>query len=285
MIKKYGTLVRLKNINDAEASFKKLKDMGFSYCQLVFKPEKYVMEDAAFIKKAAENQKVKIVSLFAGYYDNFTKWDMYDDYKTAGINSKKYGKKRIEYVKSAALFAKKMGVDDVLIHAGFVANNPFSAEYKYMKKCVTNFAEFCKKIGANVILETGGESPVTLLRLIEDINLGNIYANLDTANLIMYGFGSPVEAVCTLNKHIRSMHIKDGVPPTEPNVLGKETPVGEGYVDFKRVFCELEKVGFCGPVIIEREIEGDKQIEDLQKAVKYLDTEIFGKQDKVVNYE
>jgi len=274
-MKEYGTLVRLKNVENAEASFKKLKEMGFSYCQLVYKPEKYTDEDAKVIKLAAENQNVKIVALFAGYNDDFTKWDMYNDYKTAGINSKKYGKKRIQYIKSAAIFAKNLGVDDVLIHAGFVANNPFSSEYKYMKKCVTNFAQFCKKIGVNVILETGGESPVTLLRLIEDINLGNIYANLDTANLIMYGFGNPVDAVYTLNKHIRSMHIKDGVPPTTPNVLGAEMPVGEGFVDFKKVFAELKKVGFDGPVIIEREIEGDKQLEDLQKAIKYLDAEIF----------
>ncbi len=274
-MKEYGTLVRLNDINKAEEHFLKLKEMGFSYCQLVYKPEKYVKEDAQAIKEAAEKQNIKIVSLFAGYYDNFTKWDMYGDYKTAGINSRKYGKKRIEYVKSAAAFAKNMGVDDILIHAGFIANNPFSREYKYMKKCLINLAEYCKSIGVNVILETGGESPVTLLRIIEDINLGNIYANLDTANLIMYGFGNPVDAVVTLNKHIKSMHIKDGVPPTTPNGLGKETPVGEGYVDFKKVFGELKKVGFSGPVIIEREIEGEKQSEDLQKAIKYLDTEIF----------
>jgi len=48
-MKEYGTLVRLKNVENAEASFKKLKEMGFSYCQLVYKPEKYTDEDAKVI--------------------------------------------------------------------------------------------------------------------------------------------------------------------------------------------------------------------------------------------
>lgn len=197
--------------------------------------------------------------------------------KPVGVNSKKYGRKRLAYIKSAAAFAKSIGVEDILIHAGFIANNPFSAEYKFMKKSLSSFAAYCKSIGVNVLLETGGESPVTLLRIIEDIGTGNLYANLDTANLIMYGFGNPVDAVHTLNKHIKSMHIKDGVPPTTPNVLGKETPVGEGFVDFKRVFAELEKIGYGGPLIIEREIEGTQQLEDLKMAIQYLNTEIFGR--------
>lgn len=274
-MKEYGSLVRLKDANDAEASFEKLKELGFSYCQLVYKPKVYTADAAKTIQAAAVKQNVRIVSLFAGYNDNYTKWDMYEDYKTAGINSKKYGKKRIAYIKTAAAFAKSIGVEDILIHAGFIANNPFSGEYKYMKKRIIQFATYCKKIGVNVLLETGGESPVTLLRMIEDIHLGNIYVNLDTANLIMYGFGNPVDAVCTLNKYIKSMHIKDGVPPTNPNVLGTETPIGKGYVDFKRVFAELEKIGYDGPVIIEREIEGAQQLQDLKDAIQYLNTEIF----------
>lgn len=273
----YGTLLRLKDATDAEEAFKKLKSFGFSYCQLVYKPEKYTKEAAEIIKSASDKSGVTIVSLFAGYNDNHTKWDAYNDYKLAGINSKKHGKGRIKYIKSAALFAKDLGVTDILIHAGFISNNPFSAEYKYMKKCITNFAAFCKKTGVNLILETGGESPITLLRIIEDINLGNIYANLDTANLIMYGFGNPVDAVYTLKNNIKSIHIKDGTPPTSPNILGVETPVGEGFVDFKRFFEELKKIDFQGPIIIEREIEGEKQLTDLQNAIIYLNSIIEAK--------
>ena len=275
MERKIGTLVRFNDANEADGAFERLKSLGFSCCQLVYKPQKYTNEAAEIVKAAAVAHGVEIVSLFAGYNDPYTKWNAYEGYKTAGINVRKYSKKRIAYIKDAAKFAKSIGVNDVLIHAGFIANNPFSSEYKYMKKVLGNFAGYCKDIGVNVLLETGAESPITLLRIIEDLGLGNVYVNLDTANVIMYGFGNPVEAVYTLKQHIRSLHVKDGLPPTEPNKLGPETPIGEGFVDFKRVFSELEKVGYNGPLIIEREIKGEKQTEDIKKAVRYLNEEIF----------
>ena len=274
-MKEYGSFVRLKDPSDAEASFIKLRSLGFSYCQLVFKPERYTKEAADIIRAAAEKTKTRIVSMFAGFNDPYTKWDLYEDYKLAGINSKLYGEGRLEYIKSAAVFAKSLGTCDLLIHAGFIANDPFSAEYEYMKECLGNFASYCKEIGINVLLETGGESPVTLLRLIEELSLGNVFVNLDTANLIMYGYGNPVDAVPTLGKYIKSMHVKDGTPPTSPYKLGDEVPVGKGFVDFKRVFEELERVGFDGPIIIEREISGEKQLSDLKAAMDYLNTEIF----------
>ena len=193
------------------------------------------------------------------------------------MSRKEYGKDRIAYVKSAAAFAKSIGVEDVLIHAGFIANNPSSDEYKYMKECLTDFASYCKSIGVNVLLETGCESPITMLRMIEDVGLGNVYANLDTANPILYGYGNPVDAVYTLKNYIKSLHVKDGFPPVEPEKLGAQSPVGEGFVDFKRVFAELDKIGFDGPIIIEREISGEKQEEDLKNSIKYLNTEIFGR--------
>lgn len=270
MKKEYGTIVRVKSVEQAEETFANAKALGFEYCQLVFKPQTYTVQQAEALKSAADKCGIRIVALFAGFNDNYTKWDIYGDYKTAGINSKKYGKKRIKYLQSAAEFASWLGIKDMLVHAGFVANNPFSKEYAYMVKVATNLARSCKQYGVNLLLETGGESPITLLRLIEDIGLDNVYANLDTANVILYGYGNPVEAVVTLNKHIKSLHIKDGTPPTNSKKIGTETPIGEGFVDFKRVFKLLKDIQFDGPIIIEREIEGEKQKEDLKKAIQFL---------------
>lgn len=66
------------------------------------------------------------------------------------------------------------------------------------------------------------------------------------------------------------MHGKDGCLPTDPKVLGKETVLGEGMVDFPAVFKLLRKIGYDSYVIIEREISGEKQIEDIKKAKEYL---------------
>ena len=52
----------------------------------------------------------------------------------------------------------------------------------------------------------------------------------------MYGFGNPVDALYTYGKYVRNVHAKDGLPPTDPRRIGKEVNIGEGHVDFEKVF-------------------------------------------------
>ncbi len=262
---RYGKIVRLAEAKDAYTQFSALAAAGFDGCQLVFKPEVYTDDDAELIRVAALDAGITVFTIFAGFRDNFTKWNIYSDYLDAGINSKKYGAERVAYLKKTANFARQLGVSDILIHAGFVANNPFSDEYAYMVSVLTEFASYCRDIGVNVLLETGGESPVTLLRLIEDTGLDNVFVNLDTANLIMYGYGNPRDAVYTLGERIRSVHIKDGVPPTSSRELGSEVDFGTGYADFPRILSDLLAKGYSGPIIIEREINDGRADEEIAR--------------------
>ena len=52
-----------------------------------------------------------------------------------------------------------------------------------------------KRNGQNLLFETGQETPVVLLRLFETVGTGNLYVNLDPANLILYGKGNPVDSL------------------------------------------------------------------------------------------
>lgn len=266
----YGTFLRLSARENADKDFKALADRGFDCCHLVYKPEKYTKEDADIISDAAKRNGIIISALFAGFRDTYTKWNISTDYEDAGINSKKYGSERIEYLKSAVEFCTYIGTENILIHGGFISNNPYSEEYIYTLKVFKEFALFCKEKGINLLLETGGESPVTLLRLIKEADTGNIFVNLDTANIIMYGYGNPVDATYTLSNYIKSVHLKDGVPPTDPYKLGKEVDFGTGFADFKKIFSMLHKNGFNGPFIIEREIPDGKQTEEVNKTLTLI---------------
>ena len=133
-------------------------------------------------------------------------------------------------------------------------------------------ADALKKNDMNLLFETGGESPISLLRLIEDVGLDNLFINFDTGNIIMYGFGNPVDAIYTFGKYIRNMHAKDGLPPTDPRKLGKEVNIGEGHVDFEKVFSMLHDLGYDRFVTIEREIKDGAQAEEIARAMKYLQT-------------
>lgn len=268
---KIGTLLRINHIDEAESSFKKLSDMGFYACQLVYKPEIYKAEDAAVVKAAAEKYGVKIVAQFCGFYDTATVWDNYEGFKTSGLNVEPYAKSRFDYVCAAAKFACAAGIEDIVVHGGFVPNNPFSEEYLSHVDVVKRLCQHLKGLGMNLLLETGGESSVALLRLIEDTGADNLFVNLDGANMLMYGYANPVDALYTVGKYVRCIHGKDGVPPTETKKLGDETRVGEGMVDFPKMFAKLRELDYDRYVIIEREIEGEEQIADIIHAKKYFE--------------
>lgn len=268
---KLGTLLRISDISEADKRFAALHDMGFRSCQLVFKPERYTEQDAVIIKSAAQKYDVEISAQFCGFYDKATVWDNYEGFRTSGLNIPQYRDSRMAYIKDAAVFARNAGIPDVIIHGGYVPNNPFDKEYAELLSLIQEYCAFCKEIGINVLLETGGESPVVLLRLILDSKADNLYVNMDPANMLMYGFANPIDALYTMGKYVRNFHGKDGVPPTDPYVLGEERRIGDGHVDFRAVFTKLKELGYDRYLTIEREIEGDKQIADIVHAKAYFE--------------
>ena len=271
---KYGTLVRLSPKDDlataCEEKFSKLKEMGLESCQLVYKPKVYTDEDADIIKAAADKYGIEISAQFCGYYDSYTQWDMYYDFKLAGINSPMFGASRVEYLLSAIPFLKRLGITDMITHAGFVPNNPFSEDYTTMLCAVKLLGKKLAQNGLNLLFETGAESPISLLRLILDSGLDNLYVNLDTANIIMYGFGNPVDAMYTFGKYVRNVHAKDGLPPTDPKKYGQEVTIGTGYVDFDKVFKALYEQGYDRYITIERELSGGDKSKAIMDAIDYL---------------
>ena len=74
-----------------------------------------------------------------------------------------------------------------------------------------------------------------------------------------------------LGSHVRSVHAKDGKWPTDPSKLGEEVLIGQGLVDFKKVFAKLREFGYTGAVTIERETSGPQQIEDVRSEKLYLE--------------
>ena len=111
-----------------------------------------------------------------------------------------------------------------------------------------------------------------MLRAIEDTGLDNVFVNLDTANLILYGKGEPVGALEVIGKYVRGLHAKDGLYPTDPKKLGQEVPIGQGRVNFQEVMRRLHQLSYTGPITIEREISGPQQGADIRASKAYLDS-------------
>ena len=197
-------------------------------------------------------------------------WNFTEGPETLGIVPPAYRGERVQNLLDGAAFARKLGIADVVTHMGFMPENMTDPNWPGVRAAVAAVARQLKGDGQNLLFETGQETPVVLLRLFEDIGTGNLFVNLDPANLIMYGKANPVDALDVLGDYVRGVHAKDGLYPTNGRELGLEVKVGTGKVNFPALLAGLRAHGFDGSLTIEREIEGEQQKKDIMDTQKYL---------------
>lgn len=267
---KLGVIVPLsENIHD---EFKNLRGMDFKCCQVVcWNMDLFTDEIADKVLSAAKEFDIEITALWCGWSGPRV-WNFQEGPATLGLVPVTYRHARIMDLKKGSDFAKKIGVTNVVTHAGFLPENPNTTEFTDVVCAIRDVANYCKKNDQYFLFETGQETPVTLRRTIECVGTENLGINLDPANLILYGKANPVDALEVFGEYVRNVHGKDGMYPTDGNKLGKETPIGEGKVNYPAFIAKLKEIGYNGPIIIEREISGEQQIADIKKAKEYLET-------------
>lgn len=268
---KLGLQIILDEKEDITLKIKKVRELGFDYCQIVcWDINLYTEENKEKILSACKECGISISSFWAGWSGPKT-WNFIDGPSTIGFVPAEHRRYRLDELKLGSDFAKRLGVDKVATHIGFVPENPRDPNYPGVVEAVREIADYCKANGQSFLFETGEETPITLLRLIEDTGCDNLGANYDTANLILYGKANPVDGLDILGKYVMDMHAKDGFYPTTGAALGKHSRVGEGAVDFPAIVAKLKKQGYDGVITIEREISGPQQIIDIIDAKKYLE--------------
>jgi L-ribulose-5-phosphate 3-epimerase len=198
-------------------------------------------------------------------------WDFMKGPSTVGLVPRETRAARIDALKRTSDFANLLRIKLVQTHCGFIPEDPANPLYDEVVAAIQEVARHCAGNGQCFLMETGQETPTTMARAIEDVAMPNLGVGLDTANLILYGKANPVDALGILAKHVKSVHAKDGLWPTDPRNLGKEVVIGSGLVDFKKVFQILRSVGYSGAISIEREIEGPNQLADVKLEKAYLE--------------
>lgn len=266
-----GVVVRFDAKEALEEQFANLQKYGFASCQLCsWVPEVWTDENAAYILSLTEKYGVRINSFWCGW-EGPRVWNFYDGHLTLGLVPVEYRVMRVKNLCDGADFAKKLGVTDVVTHMGFIPEDPNDPLFGGFCIAVRTVAQHLKKNGQNLLFETGQETPVTMLRCFERVGTDNLFVNLDTANLIMYGKANPVDAVDIFGTYIRNLHAKDGVYPVNGHDLGKEVAVGTGSVDFAAVLRKLKALGYDGDITIENEIRDGKTLEYILSAREYLE--------------
>lgn len=276
---KIGVCVYFTGIEALERKFQDLLANGFDNCQLLaWEPSLWTDENAGKVNVLLEKYGVTISAFWCGWTGPKV-WDFYDGQLTLGLVPADYRAMRVQELIAGADFAKKLHITDIVTHMGFIPDNPYDPNFSAFCVAVRTVAAHLKANGQNLLFESGQETPVTMLRCFEKVGLDNLYVNLDTANIILYGMGNPVDALDVFGRYVRNLHAKDGFFPTNGHDLGEEVRLGDGKVDFPEVFRKLKELDYHGFVTIEREIDGAEQTRDILYAKAYLEkiiTEVYG---------
>jgi L-ribulose-5-phosphate 3-epimerase len=262
-----GVVASVDGRSGPDQTLRHVRELGVPTCQLhVGTASK---ELAGPIRDAARANNVEITA-FMTLGEGRMVWNLRDGPKTIGIVPRDTREERVAALKRASDLAKACGVPAVHTHCGFIPENPNDPLYPEVVKVIRDLVQYCRNNGQLFLCETGQETPITLLRVIQDVGLDNIGVNLDVANLILYGNGEPVGALDVLGPHVKGLHAKDGLYPTDPYGLGKEVAIGKGKVRFPEVMTKLHGLNYTGPITIEREISGPKQESDIRDSRLYL---------------
>jgi L-ribulose-5-phosphate 3-epimerase len=259
--------------NDPDAALAKVHALGLPTCQAYC--EEFAPGLANKLTAALGKYGIEATSIVVGGPGKEV-WDFYGGPLTIGLVPREMRAARVSHIKRASDFAKECGVAAVQTHCGFIPENPNDPIYTETVGTLIDVVGHCRRNGQNFRYETGQETPITLVRAMRDVGLDNQGVNFDLANLILYGKANPVDAIEILAPYVQGIHAKDGLWPTNPKELGEEVAIGKGKVDFARIVARLKEMKYPGAVTIEREISGEKQMEDVRGAKEYLEKLIGG---------
>ena len=191
--------------------------------------------------------------------------------KTGGYVSEADFPLRRQLTKAAAQLAREMGMNLLTAHIGFVPQSS-DEQYQPMLKRLSEVAADLDALGITLTMETGQETAPELLQFLNDLQCRNVKVNFDPANMILYGAGDPIEAIGILGRHIAHVHVKDATLSASPgSAWGMEVPFGTGQVPPSEFLEALQKIGYTGPLAIEREA-GEHRMQDIAFAIETLKT-------------
>ena len=189
--------------------------------------------------------------------------------RTGGLVPDEMWDERRQRTLAAADLSAKFGVTMLTTHIGFIPS-PNHRDYGSLIERIDALAGPLAERGIELLMETGQESANELLQFVNNLKSKNFGVNFDPANMILYGSGDPIDAIKTLGRRVRHVHVKDATRSRAPGVeWGSEVAFGDGEVPHAAFASALKSIDYAGPLVIEREA-GDDRLADVQYAIETL---------------
>ncbi len=190
--------------------------------------------------------------------------------KTGGFGDPATRPERLERFQWALDRTRALGLSDMMLHAGFLPE-PGSADRKSFLDTLGKVSQLAAEKGVTIAFETGQETADLLRLTLDELKCPNLKVNFDPANMLLYDKGDPIRAVEVLGPDIRSVHVKDANRPKVSGQWGEEVRLGEGQANIRQFVRTLKKVGYRGPLCIEREVGNQEQrVADIAHGIRYL---------------
>jgi sugar phosphate isomerase/epimerase len=190
--------------------------------------------------------------------------------KTGGFGDPATRPERLERFKWGLNRTKELGLSDMMLHAGFIPEIGDAARKPFLET-LGKVSELAREVDITIAFETGQESAVLLRRTLDDLKCSNLKVNFDPANMLLYDKDDPLKVLDLLAPDIRSVHVKDANRPKVKGNWGEEVPLGQGQTNTRDFVKALKRVGYRGPLCIEREVGNQlERFQDIEHGVKFL---------------
>ena len=264
--RRLGLYVVLRD--DPATAIAQARSLGFSEVEIY--NDNFAPAFADRLAAALEKHRVAPVSLFSMGPGPMV-WNFIDGPRTVGLVPREHRRARVRHLIDASEFARKFRIPRVETHCGFIPEDPGNPLYPETVEAIREAAGHCRGNRQEFLYHAGQETAATLLRIIEDVGLDNQRIGFDTANPVTCSTGSPVDFAEMLGRYLSLVNFKDGLFPTDGRRFGRETPIGQGKVQFRDLMTKLKQVGYSGPLLIEREISGPQFEADIRASKLYLE--------------
>jgi sugar phosphate isomerase/epimerase len=243
-----------------------VKSLGMNCGHLGFAGHVPLDNVAAEWRAAAEEQNFALTSIWAAF-EGESYADKPTVLRTVGFIPEGTRSAREARARQIIDAGAAMGIRIFACHIGFVPEDETDRTFIAVRDLVRRLCDHAAQHDMTFALETGQETAPVMMHFIRAVERPNLKINFDPANMILYGTAEPIGALTIMAPEVISVHCKDGnwPPKDDANALGTEMPLGQGSVGMDKFVAKLREIGYRGPLVIEREVSLDQDMDDRHK--------------------